>query len=54
MSDLERLMRERGKDVRFFPADMNHEKAIEKARAKGLPAPQSFAGAAGEAFASDP
>lgn len=39
-----------GKEVRFIPADMNHQKAREKAQKKGLPAPTSFDGAAGEAF----
>jgi hypothetical protein len=39
-----------GKEVRFIPADMNHQKALEKAQKKGLPAPTSFDGAAGEAF----
>ena len=39
-----------GKEVRFIPADMNHQKAREKAQKKGLPAPTSFGGAAGEAF----
>lgn len=39
-----------GKEVRFIPADMNHQKALEKAKEKGLPAPTSFGGAAGEAF----
>jgi len=39
-----------GKEVRFFPADMNHQKAREKAQKKGLPVPTSFAGAASESF----
>ncbi len=39
-----------GKKVRFFPADMNHKKAREKARKKGVPEPKNFRGAAGEAF----
>ncbi|MGB5776343.1 MAG: hypothetical protein WBP89_16940 [Sedimenticolaceae bacterium] len=39
-----------GKEVRFFSADMNHRKAIEKAEKKGLPAPTSFSGAADEVF----
>ncbi len=39
-----------GKEVRFIPADMNHQKAREKAQKKGLPAPTSFGGAAGETF----
>jgi hypothetical protein len=39
-----------GKEVSFIPADMNHQKAREKAQKKALPAPTSFGGAAGEAF----
>jgi len=35
-----------GKEVRFIPADMNHQKAVEKAQKKGLPAPTDFKGAA--------
>ena len=38
--------RQQGKTVRFFPADMNHRMAIEKARQKGLAVPAEFAGAA--------
>jgi len=37
---------QQGKTVQFFPADMNHRKAIEKARKKGLAVPAEFAGAA--------
>ena len=40
--------RRSGKKVRFYPADMNHEKARQKARQKGLPAPTNFYGAADE------
>jgi hypothetical protein len=40
----------KGTEVLFFPADMNHRKAREKAQKKGLPVPTSFAGAAGKAF----
>jgi hypothetical protein len=39
-----------GKQVYFFPADMNHQKAREKAQKKGLPVPTDFGGAAGEVF----
>lgn len=39
-----------GKEVRFIPADMNHQKAREKALKKGLPEPRDFSGAASEAF----
>lgn len=40
-----------GKAVRFFPADMNHEIAREKAAKKDQPAPADFRGAAHRAFA---
>ena len=39
-----------GKSVRFYPADKNHRKAIEKARKKGLPPPTDFSGAVSELF----
>ncbi|OEU50256.1 MAG: hypothetical protein BA866_10565 [Desulfobulbaceae bacterium S5133MH15] len=39
-----------GKEVRFIPADMNHQKAREKAKKKGLLAPTSFGGTADEVF----
>jgi hypothetical protein len=39
-----------GKKVQFFAADMNHQKAREKARRKGLPLPTDFRGAAHAAF----
>ncbi len=42
-----------GKAVRYFPADMDHERATEKARENGLPIPDSFAGAAAEQLAPD-
>jgi hypothetical protein len=35
-----------GKQVHFFPADMNHHQALETARRKGLPLPTDFHGAA--------
>jgi hypothetical protein len=38
------------KEVRYFPADMHHQRAIEKATEKGLPAPTDFSGAVSEAF----
>ncbi len=38
-----------GKKVRFFPADMSHQKAQETARRKGLSEPTSFGGAAADA-----
>jgi hypothetical protein len=39
-----------GKQVRFFPAEMNHQKAQEIARKKGLPPPTDFWGAAATMF----
>jgi hypothetical protein len=39
-----------GKQVRFIPADMNHQKARESARKKKLPEPTNFRGAANAAF----
>ncbi len=39
-----------GKDTHYFAADMNHRKAIDLARDKGLEAPDSFVGAAAAAF----
>jgi hypothetical protein len=45
--------RERGKTVRFLPADMNHRLATERAIKKGQPVPTSFRGAAHEVFAEE-
>lgn len=39
-----------GKNVRFFPADMDHQKAREGAARKGLTPPTDFRGAAHGAF----
>jgi hypothetical protein len=39
-----------GKKVRFIPADMDHQKARESARKKGVPEPADFRGAAQAAF----
>jgi hypothetical protein len=39
-----------GKETRYFAADMDHQKAIDKALKKGREPPDSFAGAAAEAF----
>jgi hypothetical protein len=39
-----------GKKIQFFPADMNHRKAAEAARRKGLARPTDFSGAAAAAF----
>ena len=38
--------RKRGEVVTFVSADMNHERAIEKAKKKGLPTPTDFRGEA--------
>jgi len=45
--------REAGKPVTFIPADMNHQRAREKARKKGLPEPTDFRGATHAAFVMD-
>lgn len=37
--------RQRGKPVRFYPADMNHAAAIDKARRNGQLVPTNFGGA---------
>ncbi len=42
--------RKRGKPVRFIPADMNHAKAVAKAKRKGKPVPTDFHGAAAAAL----
>lgn len=42
--------RAQGKQVRFIPADMDHEIAREKARSKGLPVTTDFGGAIEAAF----
>jgi hypothetical protein len=39
-----------GKQVRFFPAEMSHQKAQEAAEKKGLPPPTDFGGAAAALF----
>jgi hypothetical protein len=41
-----------GKQVRFFAADMNHQKAQEAAKQKGLPPPTDFGGAAAAMFSA--
>lgn len=41
-----------GKAVSFFPADMQHQAARDKAAARGSPAPQDFRGAADPALLS--
>lgn len=37
--------KKQGKDVIYFPAEMDHEKAIEKAKKAGRPVPKDFSGA---------
>lgn len=44
--------RRRGKPVRFIPADMDHQAALEKARTKGQPVPTNFQGALHAALAA--
>jgi hypothetical protein len=42
--------RDLGKQVEFFPADMNHQIARDKALGKNRPAPSNFGGVAADAF----
>jgi hypothetical protein len=44
------VARKAGKPVRFLPAEMNHAKAIAKAKKKNQPVPREFRGAAHEVF----
>ena len=46
--------RKAGKLVQFFPADMNHQIAREKAAKKGLSEPTDFRGAADATFRNNP
>jgi hypothetical protein len=39
-----------GKPVYFYPAEISHEKMTQRALKQGLPKPESFWGAAHEAF----
>ena len=39
-----------GKPVQYFPADMSHERAIQRAKRMGLPAPESFLGSIHNVF----
>jgi hypothetical protein len=45
-------MRRLGKPIQFYPDDMNHDKAVAKAKAKGWPAPtpESLRGSAHAVF----
>lgn len=42
--------RAQGKPVEYFPAEMNHESAIELAKKRGQPVPESFASVADKDF----
>jgi hypothetical protein len=45
--------RARGKEVRFFAADLNHQRALERAERRGEEPPDDFRGAAHAAFGGD-
>ena len=45
--------KEQGKEVRFYPAEMNHEFWIGRMKKKGLPPPESFWGTAHKAFVNE-
>lgn len=42
--------REQGKPIEYYPAEVNHDWALARARKNGLPPPNSFWGAVHEAF----
>jgi hypothetical protein len=42
--------RKQGKPIQYFPAELNHERAVRQAKRKGLPVPESFSGAVHEEF----
>jgi hypothetical protein len=42
--------KKQGKPIQYFPADMNHEKALHQAIKKGLPTPDSFKGTVHDTF----
>ena len=42
--------KKQGKPIEFFPADVNHEYAIQRAQRRGEPIPKSFKGAVHEVF----
>lgn len=42
--------KEQGKPVMYYPAEVGHEWAIERAKGRGLPPPESFLGAVHEVF----
>ncbi len=47
------MAKQSGKQILFFSADMNHQKARDKAKKKGLPEPMDFSGAAGQQFTGE-
>jgi hypothetical protein len=42
--------KQQGKPVQYFPADMNHARAVRQAERKGLPPPDSFKGTVHDTF----
>ena len=44
------IARQSGIEIRFFPADMNHQIALENAARRGQPVPTDFCGAAAKSF----
>ena len=46
--------KERGKPVYFYPAEVDHMWAIQRAKKMGLPSPESFWGEAHEVFGTQP
>ena len=42
--------KEHGKPIQFFPAEINHEWLIRRARSSGLPLPESFSGSVHDVF----
>lgn len=44
------VAQEQGKPIEYYPAEVNHDWALERARSKGLPPPDSFWGAVHEVF----
>jgi hypothetical protein len=42
--------KKQGKPIQYFPADLNHERAIRRAKNNGLPMPESFSGAVHDEF----
>ncbi|HEY5730484.1 MAG TPA: hypothetical protein VIS72_10565, partial [Anaerolineales bacterium] len=42
--------KEMGKPIEYFPAEINHERAIRRAKRLGLPVPESFLGSIHDVF----